>query len=257
MNTVLCEKQFDGQVWKIVLNDPPGNIIDSAVLAALKEVLREASLAKHCKLILFEGAGKHFSFGVSVEEHTQELAPQMLQDFHGLFYRLSELAIPVAAKISGQCLGGGLEVAAFSHFMFADESAVMGQPEINLSVFAPPASVMLPLKIGHSAAEDILITGRNIMAQEAKKMGLLNDVFADKASMDEGVGKWVERHILPKSSVALKVATRVVRKRFNERLKEELKISEEIYLGELMKTHDGKEGLASFLEGRKPTWTND
>jgi len=256
MEKTLCEKRFDGQVWKIILNDPKGNVVDSIMLREFNEILDEAAGEMNVKLIMFQGAGKHFSFGVSVEEHTEELAPQMLSDFHGLFCRMADLAIPVCSLVSGQCLGGGLEIAAFAHFMFADATARMGQPEINLAVFAPPASVMLPLKIGHARAEEILLTGRSITADEALKMGLVLDVFPNQATMEEKADAWIEKHILPKSSVALKIATRVARKRFNERLREDLKLSESIYLNELMKTHDGKEGLASFLEGRRPVWQN-
>ena len=132
MEKINCEKLHDNQVWKIVLNDPKGNVIDSIMLKDLQEVLNEVSQEKKCKLLVFQGAGKHFSFGVSVEEHTVELAPKMLADFHGLFLTLTDLSIPVCSMISGQCLGGGLEIAAFAHFVFADESARMGQPEINL-----------------------------------------------------------------------------------------------------------------------------
>jgi cyclohexa-1,5-dienecarbonyl-CoA hydratase len=133
----------------------------------------------------------------------------------------------------------------------------MGQPEVNLAVFAPPASVMLPLKIGHTHAEDILLTGRSINAQEAKAMGLVTEVYPDKETMEAKVNEWLEKQILPKSAVALKVATKVARKRFNARLKEDLKYYESVYMEELMKTHDGKEGLASFLEKRKPEWKDE
>lgn len=257
MDTILCEKSFDNQVWKIILNDPPGNVTDLKALEAMQKIFDEAEAEKNCKVIIFQGAGKHFSFGVSVEEHKEEMAAEMLANFHGFFIRLAKLAIPVCSMVSGQCLGGGLEIAGFAHFVFADETAMMGQPEINLAVFAPPASVMLPLKIGHSRAEDILISGRSVSAQEAKQMGLVKEVYPDKETMEEEVMKWIQKHILPKSAVALKIATRVARKRFNERLNEDLKLSESTYMDELMKTHDGKEGLNSFLERRKPEWTND
>jgi cyclohexa-1,5-dienecarbonyl-CoA hydratase len=227
------------------------------MLKDLREVLDEVSKEKQCKLLVFQGAGKHFSFGVSVEEHTVELAPKMLADFNGLILTLSDLAIPVCSLISGQCLGGGLEVAAFAHFMFADESARMGQPEINLSVFAPPASVMLPLKIGHGYADDILLTGRSINAHEARRMGLVYEVYADKETMEEKVNEWIERHIIPKSAIALKIATRIARKRFSDRLREDLKAFESVYLNELMKTYDAQEGLNSFMEGRKPVWKDE
>ncbi len=257
MEKVACEKLFDNQVWKIILNDPKGNVVDSIMLKGFQEVFDEIAQEKHCKAIIFQGAGKHFSFGVSVEEHTEELAAEMLATFHELFIRLSELSIPVCSLISGQCLGGGLEIAAFAHFVFADESAWMGQPEINLAVFAPPASVMLPLKIGHTHAEDILLTGRSINAREAKAMGLVTEVYPDKETMEAKVNEWLEKQILPKSAVALKIATKVARSRFNARLKEDLKYYESVYMEELMKTHDGKEGLASFLEKRKPEWKDE
>lgn len=257
MEKLICEKLFDNQVWKIILNDPKGNVVDSIMLKDFQEVLDEASQERHCKLIIFQGAGKHFSFGVSVEEHTEELAAEMLEKFHGLFIRLSELAIPVCSMISGQCLGGGLEIASFAHFVFADESARLGQPEINLAVFAPPASVILPLKIGYTYAEDLLLTGRSIDAQEAKQMGLVNEVYPDKETMEGKVNEWLQQHILPKSAVALKVAVKVARKRFNERLKEDLNYYISVYMNELMKTHDGKEGLDSFLKKRNPVWKDE
>jgi len=257
MEKVRCERLYDKQVWKILLNDPKGNVVDSVMLKGFQEVLDEIAREKHCKAIIFQGEGKHFSFGVSVEEHTEELAAEMLASFHGLFLRLAELSIPVCSLISGQCLGGGLEIAAFAHFVFADESARMGQPEINLAVYAPPASVMLPLKIGHTHAEDLLLTGRSIDAQEGKSMGLVTEVYPDKETMEAKVQEWLEKQILPKSAVALRIATKVVRKRFNDRLKEDLKYYESVYMEELMKTHDGREGLASFLEKRKPVWKDE
>ena len=257
MEKIICEKLYDNQVWKIILNDPKGNVIDLAMLKDLREILDEVSREKQCKLLVFQGAGKHFSFGVSVEEHTVELAPKMLADFNGLFLTLSDLAIPVCSLISGQCLGGGLEVAAFAHFIFADESARMGQPEINLSVFAPPASAMLPLKIGQAYADDLLLTGRSINAHEARRIGLVYEVYADKETMEEKVNEWIERHIIPKSAIALKIATKIARKRFSDRLREDLKAFESVYLNELMKTSDAQEGLNSFMEGRKPVWKDE
>jgi cyclohexa-1,5-dienecarbonyl-CoA hydratase len=253
----MCEKMFDNQVWKIILNDPKGNVVDSIMLKGFQEVLDEVSKEKHCKLIILQGAENHFSFGVSVEEHTEELAAEMLASFHNLFIRLSDLAIPVCSLVSGQCLGGGLEIATFAHFVFADETARLGQPEIVLAVFAPPASVILPLKVGHQHAEDILLTGRNLTALEAKQMGLVNEIYPDKSTMEQKVNEWIQRHILPKSAFALRIATKVVRKRFNERLREDLRFYESVYMNELMKSHDGKEGLNSFLEKRKPVWNDE
>ena len=102
MEKVACEKLFENQVWKIILNDPKGNVIDSIMLQGFQKVLDEVSKEKHCKLLLLQGAGNHFSFGVSVEEHQDEKVAEMLPSFHRLFFRLSDLGIPICSLISGQ-----------------------------------------------------------------------------------------------------------------------------------------------------------
>jgi cyclohexa-1,5-dienecarbonyl-CoA hydratase len=140
-------------------------------------MLREISCAlagfeqnKKLKLILFTGEGKHFSFGASVQEHTKENAAMMLRAFHDVFYRLVELSIPTMALVKGQCLGGGMELAIFCNIIVADQSAVFGQPEIVLGVFPPPASVILPRKVGQAHADAIVLSGQSIDASEAYRI---------------------------------------------------------------------------------------
>jgi cyclohexa-1,5-dienecarbonyl-CoA hydratase len=171
-------------------------------------------------------------------------------------YSLRDLAIPMAAKISGSCLGGGLELALMCDFMFADTSAKLGQPEISLGVFPPPASILLPEKIGLARAEDLLITGRTIAAEEAKTMGLLNEVFESKAALDAGVAKWIETHILPKSALSLRFGVKAARIKFNHIISNFLPQLESLYVNQLMQSHDANEGIQSFLEKRKPVWNN-
>ena len=257
MKKIILEKMFDNQVWKIILNDPKANIIDSIMLGEIMSVMKDASNEKHCKLIILQGGGNHFSFGVSVEEHTPDLAAGMLNQFHEFFIELSNISIPVCSMVSGFCLGGGLEFAAFANFVFADETAKMGQPEVVLSVFPTAAAVMLPQKIGQTYADDIILTGRTVGAKEAKSMGLVNEVYADKQAMEEGVNAWIKEHILPKSASALRLVNKVARWRFHQRLRDDLHQFTAIYLNETMKTFDGNEGLNSFLEKRKPVWKDE
>ena len=151
---VLIESLFDGQVVRLTLNAPKANILDSKMMSELKAALDDLRGQPQVKLVQFVGAGDHFCFGASVPEHTRENAPRMLEQFHGLFYALADLAIPTAALISGNCLGGGMELALMCNFIFADRTARLGQPEINLGVFPPPASLLLPMKIGQARADD-------------------------------------------------------------------------------------------------------
>ncbi|MEE9168295.1 MAG: enoyl-CoA hydratase/isomerase family protein [bacterium] len=242
------------QVAQIILNAPKANVLDREMMAALLAAFDECKTNRALKLITFEGAGDHFSYGASVEEHKKENAAAMLKTFHQLFYELVELSIPTLAKISGLCLGGALELALMCNFLFADESAKLGQPEIVLGVFPPPASLLLPLKIGQARAEELLITGKTISAREAKALRLVNEVYSDKVSLHEGVNRFCEEQILPKSASSLRFAVKAARSQFNEVILSQLPQLERLYLEELMETKDANEGILAFLEKRKPEW---
>jgi cyclohexa-1,5-dienecarbonyl-CoA hydratase len=235
MQKIKIEYTHDNSVAQITLDDGKGNVLDSVMMGELNELLNSFKDKTELKLITFEGAGKHFCFGASVEEHTKENAPAMLKSFHQLFYTITDLAIPTLAKISGQCLGGGLELALICNFLFADKSANLGQPEILLGVFPPPASVILP---------------------EGKAIGLINKVFEDKDTMEKSIEEWIKKNILNKSASSLRYVVRASRTTFNHLLRKMLPAVEEMYLKELMETDDANEGINSFLEKRKPIWKN-
>lgn len=256
MKKISIDYTHGGSVAKIVLNDGKGNVLDYLMMEELQAVLDQFGQNSHLKLITFEGAGKHFSFGASVEEHQKEFAAAMLRGFHGLFLKLRELSIPALAKISGQCLGGGLELALMCNQMFADKTAKLGQPEITLGVFPPPASILLPEKIGLSRAEDLLLSGRIVDAEEAKTFGLLNQVFEDKVALEAGSEAWIEQYILPKSATSLRFAVRAARIKFNHVFGNFLPQLESLYVSQLMNTADANEGIAAFIEKRKPVWAN-
>jgi cyclohexa-1,5-dienecarbonyl-CoA hydratase len=256
MQKLKIEYTHNNSVARIILDDGKGNVLDSIMMSELNELLNSFKDNNDLKLITFEGAGKHFSFGASVEEHTKENAPAMLKSFHQIFYSITDLSIPTLAKISGQCLGGGLELALVCNFLFADQTAKLGQPEIILGVFAPPASVILPLKIGNAKAEELLLLGKSITAEEGKILGLINEVFDNREVMETELDKLIVENILPKSASSLRYAVKASRVKFNHILKKMLPEVESLYLNELMETDDANEGINSFLEKRKPVWKN-
>ncbi|MFH1279013.1 MAG: enoyl-CoA hydratase/isomerase family protein [Candidatus Eisenbacteria bacterium] len=251
---IIGEPAHDGQVLRITLNAPKGNILDGEMMAGLQTELDGLKGRPEVKLLLITGAGDHFSFGASVEEHTKERAPEMLRQFHGLFRSLVRSSVPAAAVVSGQCLGGGFELALACHFLFVDETARLGCPEIQLGVFAPPASLILPMKIGQARADDLLLTGRSIKGADAAAIGLATTAYGDRESMEAGVDEWIGKHILPRSASSLRFAVRAAQWRFHESLLDGLERLEGLYTGGLMETEDGNEGILSFLERRKPEW---
>jgi cyclohexa-1,5-dienecarbonyl-CoA hydratase len=256
MQKIKVEYLCDGAVARVVLDDGKANILDAVMMTEITEFLVSLKIMKDIKLVTFEGGGNNFSYGASVAEHTKEKAAEMLEGFHKMFFTLIDLHIPTLAKISGQCLGGGFELPLACNFIFADRSAKIGQPEIILGVFAPPASVMLPLKIGNARADELLITGKIISAEEAKSIGLVNEVFEDKASMDAATDEWIRKNILGKSASSLRFATRAARASFDFFMLKHLPEFSGMYLKEMMETHDANEGINAFIEKRKPVWKN-
>lgn len=256
MEKLRLKYSHDGTVANIILDDGKGNVLDNIMMLEILDCFKQFKQNKNLKLITFQGEGKHFSFGASVPEHTKDLAETMIKTFHQLFFGIIDLGVPTMAKISGQCLGGGMELAIMCNLLFADKTVKMGQPEIVLGVFPPPASVILPEKIGLARAEELLISGRTIGVEEAYKIGLINQIFEDKNVLDEGANEWISKNIVPKSASSLKYAIKASRVKFNHILGNFLPQLEHIYVKQLMETNDANEGINAFLEKRQPVWEN-
>ena len=178
----------------------------------------------------------------------------MLEAFHGMFLDMVDLAIPTAAVVRGQCLGGGAELALFCNWIFASPNAKFGQPEIQLGVFPPPASIILPLKLGQVWADHACLTGMSFAAEAAAEVGLIYDVSEDPWAALEALAT---EHLLPKSASSLRFAVRAARTHFNQVFRAGIAEVQRLYLDELMASHDANEGIEAFLEKRKPVWTNE
>lgn len=240
----------DGAALRIVLDRPKANVLERRMIEAIGRTL-ETAVSTKTKLIVFEGAGKHFSFGASVEEHRREEAAGMLATFHGLFRQLAALSVPTCALVRGQCLGGGLELASWCSYVVASPEAELGQPEIRLAVFPPMASILLGWRCGGGAALDLCGSGRSLEAEEAARLGLVNAVSADPEAWWRTL---YETHLKPTSASSLRFAERAARRDLMQRLERDLPDLERLYLDELMNTHDANEGIAAFIERRSPTF---
>jgi cyclohexa-1,5-dienecarbonyl-CoA hydratase len=253
--SVAANLEHDGAVLRLVVSNGRGNIYDSVVCDEVMGALGEAANTPGLRCVVLEGGGAHFSFGASVEEHAPDQVRAMLPRFHALIRAIVNLDVLVVALVRGQCLGGGLEVAAGCSVILAEEGAKFGQPEIKLGVIAPAASVLLPSRIAPAAAEDLLLTGRSIDARSAHAMGLVSRVF-DFGGGEGGLQAWLSASILPRSAVALKFALHAVRAPLRDAVNRRLQYVEDLYLDELMATEDAPEGITAFLEKREPTWTH-
>ncbi len=243
----------DGTLLRLRLARPKANIVDAEMIAALDAALAEHQDTKELRAVLLDHEGPHFSFGASVEEHLPESCSDMLKALHSLVRSMLNCPLPLLVSIKGQCLGGGLEVAAAGSMLFAAPDAKLGQPEIKLAVFAPAASCLLPERIGQAKAEDLLLSGRSMGAEEALATGLI-DCLADDP--EEAALEYFDKYLASSSASTLRYAVVAARAEYRQRVIAKLERVETLYLSDLMATHDAVEGLSAFLEKRQATWEN-
>jgi len=243
----------EGRLLRLRLARPKANVVDMEMVAAIERALGEHAGARTLAGVVFDAEGPHFSFGASVAEHLPAHCEAMLRGLHDLVLRLAAYPVPVLAAVRGQCLGGGLELALATQRIFAAHDAQLGQPEIRLGVFAPAASCLLPERVGHARAEDLLLTGRSLDAREALAAGLVDAVTQ---APEEAALRYFREHLAPRSASSLRLALRAAREARVRRLAARLAEVERLYLDELMATRDAVEGLEAFLAKRPAQWEN-
>jgi cyclohexa-1,5-dienecarbonyl-CoA hydratase len=246
--------RIEDRVGRVTFARAPVNIFNIAMMQEINEALNQCAQHRELVAIVFDAAAecRAFSAGVAVEEHAEETIFQMLDSFHAIFRNLEQLAKPAIAVIDGPALGGGCELVAVCDIAIASTRARFGQPEIKLGVFPPVAAVLLPQLIGDKQARRLILTGEIIDAAEAARIGLVNYVVPDNEL--EGKTSELLSRFRNLSAAALELTRRAIDLGRARSLDAALKEVENLYLNELMKTHDANEGISAFVEKRKPEW---
>ena len=248
------EAQREGEMQRVVLDRPKGNVLDLEMIGALRRSLAElAADPGPAKLLVFEGAGAHFSFGASVPEHLPGKVGELLPAFHGLFRDIEALGIPTAAVVRGQCLGGGCELALWCGKVFADATSRLGVPEARLGVFPPVAAIAMPWRVSGAKSTDLILSGDVLEAPAAAALGLVDACVPDA---EAALQAWFDANLASKSAVAVRAAWRASRLPMADALQQTLPRLEKLYLEELMAHRDPTEGLEAFLARRPAAWTN-
>jgi len=240
-----------GQLAALTLCREPLNVLNIAMMKEINAALDELS-QENLKVLLFRAQGKAFSAGVEVGEHLGGQAAEMIGVFHGIFRRLDGLGLISVASLQGAALGGGCELALYCDLVVASQSAKLGQPEIQVGVFPPIAALVLPRLMGYKKALELILTGQVMSAQEALALGLVNQVVPPE-QLEQATQELVNK-LLGLSAPVLRLTKKAVRAGLGSDQMGALTAIEDIYLNELMKTHDAQEGLRAFLEKRKPVW---
>ncbi len=206
--------------------------------------------------LLITGAGsKAFCAGADIKEL---MGRDLMAQKHGAeagqraFAKVAALEIPSVALINGYAFGGGLEMALACTFRLAVPTAKMGLPEIKLGLIPGYGGTQrLPRLIGEGRALEMIMTGRTVDAAEAERIGLVNRIVGGDDPMAEALAFLGEmtRYGLPALTFAKQAVTRALDLPIHEGLKVEADLSTLAY-----RTEDADEGLAAFVEKRKPTF---
>jgi cyclohexa-1,5-dienecarbonyl-CoA hydratase len=249
---VRLSTERSAQIERIVLDRPSGNVLDLEMLASIRGRIEQiAADPGPCKLVVFEGTGKHFSFGASVAEHLPDKVGTLLPAFHRLFWDLERLSIPTAAVVRGQCLGGGFELALWCGLVFCDATARFGVPEVKLGVFPPIAAIVLPWRVSGARSTQLILSGESVDGRTAARVGLADWCGEDP---EAELQKWFVENLESKSAVAVRTAWRASRRLLADSLRNDLTSLESLYLNDLMSHVDPVEGISAFVERRPPVW---
>jgi cyclohexa-1,5-dienecarbonyl-CoA hydratase len=239
-------------VARIVLNNPPLNVIDIPMMDELAEVLTEIETRIDISVLIIRGSQRAFSGGVDVAAHTPDNVEQMLAKFHGVIRTLIATKKVTIAAVHGHCLGGGAELAMVCDLAYTSELATWGFPEIKLACYPPVAVAALAALVGQKHAADLILTGRSITGREAASIGLVNAVVPE-VDLDHTVQEAVHQ-LSELSPVALAITKKAMYAWDSIHFDKGLARAEKIYLDELIKTEDAAEGINAFLEKRTPVW---
>jgi cyclohexa-1,5-dienecarbonyl-CoA hydratase len=239
-------------IARIDFNHPPLNIIDVPFMEQLASALQEVESHAGISVIVFSGSDKAFSAGVDVAAHTPDNVEEMLAKFHAVFRTLVASRKVLVAAVRGHCLGGGAELTLLCDLVVTSESATWGFPEISLGCFPPVAATALAAVVGQKQAADLILTGRKVNGIEAKFMGMANSAVPDHQVAGEAVG--LAKQLASLSPAALAATKKAMYAWDSMHFDKGLARAEKIYLEELMKTEDAREGIQAFLEKREPRW---
>ncbi|BAL98749.1 MULTISPECIES: enoyl-CoA hydratase-related protein [Caldilinea] len=242
------------RVGIIQLNRPEAlNALNSELMDELVRALQDFDADAHIGCIVMTGNEKAFAAGADIKQMANAGVVEMMSSpFIGYWDTLQNISKPIVAAVSGYCLGGGCELAMACDIIVAAENAQFGQPEINLGIIPGAGGTQrLTRAVGKSVAMDMILTGRRLSAQEALQFGLVARVFPTASYLEESIALAAE--IANKAPLALRMAKESINRAFESSLAEGI-LFERRAFNLLFATEDQKEGMAAFIQKRKPSW---
>jgi len=252
-NTVITTRE--APIATVQINRPDVlNALNEEVLDELVKELTALDDDEAIRCIVLTGNERAFAAGADIKENFVTATPisMLKQDLTTRWEAIRRIRTPIIAAVSGYALGGGCELAMICDIIVASETAQFGQPEINLGIIPGAGGTQrLTRAVGKYRANELILTGRRIKADEAKAIGLAAQVYPAASWLDDA--KALARTIAEKPPVAARLATEAVDLAWNSTLDAGLEFERKaFYL--LFATEDKKEGVDAFVNKRKASF---
>lgn len=256
-NLVRVEKE--NKLAIVTIDNPPLNVISKQVFQSLLEIFTQLEDDDEVVAVLITGAGDMaFAAGADIKEFPQMMGnPKMketVRESHAILTKIDQFPKPTIAVLNGMTLGGGCELALACDLRVAEANVQIGLPEVKLGLFPGAGGTQrLSRLVGNAKAKEIIFTGDPLTAQEAEKIGLVNKVVEEGNGLMESkkLASRMTRHSLQALSRIKKAIDEGSESSLEHGLEIEANLFEEIF-----QTEDVKEGVAAFLEKRKPAFSH-
>lgn len=249
-----------GGIAILTVVNPPLNVLSSRIGNQLREQLVRFADDKSVGAVLITGSGeKAFMAGADIKEFPEYLSSNIAEpkalEFDETLQYLHNFPKPTIAVLNGMTLGGGCEVALACDFRIAEEQAVIGLPEVKLGIFPGAGGTQrLPRLIGESRAKELIFRGEPITAEEAYRIGLVNQVAKSGQGIETAI--FYAEPFVARSLTALALAKQAIQQGLDMTLEDGLKNEAKLF-GDAFRTHDGREGIQAFIEKRAPVFCHE
>ena len=246
MTNVLLEKK--GNIAVATINRPKAlNALNSAVVADLDEMIGQIMADEEIRALVITGSGeKAFVAGADIGEMstlTKAEGEAFGKLGNDVFRRLEKLPIPTIAAVNGFALGGGCELSMSCDIRICADTAVFGQPETGLGI-----TQRLACLVGPDMAKQLIYTAKNIKADEALRIGLVNAVYPAEELMP--AAEKMASTIAKNAPIAVRACKKAINEGLEAKMDDAIVIEEKLF-GSCFETADQKEGMGAFLEKRK------
>ena len=249
-----------GPIGLITMNRPERhNAFDDVLIAELTEAFRSMEAEDGIRIVVLSGTGKSFSAGAdlnwmkrmsgfSIEENRRDA-----MGLAALMRTIAHLRKPTLARVQGAALGGGVGLVACCDVAVATQGATFALSEVKLGLIPAVISPYVVAAIGERAARRYFLTAERFTAAEAWRLGLVHEIAANEAEMDDAIGAIVDA-MLAASPAAQKEAKDLIRAVSNRPLTSELVQDTADRIAIIRSSPEGREGVAAFLEKRRASW---